>query len=63
MLRLLLKGFKLDLYFMGLVALIALQSGIEHHLIELSYNYFLLAAFADIAAFRFHPRKHQRTAP
>ena len=46
---LLYKGFKLDLYFMGMITLIFIQCSIEHHMIELHHNYFLLAALATVS--------------
>ena len=46
LLKILYKGFKTDLFIMGIIAVIALQSCIEHHMIQLQYNYFLLLAFA-----------------
>lgn len=41
-------GRKKNVFLIVILALIALQSMLEHHMIELSYNYFLLAAFANI---------------
>ena len=46
LLKIMYKGFKTDIYIMGIIALIALQSCIEHHMIQLQYNYFLLWTFA-----------------
>ena len=37
-----------NLYLMGIIVLIALQCTVEHHWMELAYNYFLLIAFAKM---------------
>ncbi len=47
-LKVMIKGIKNNIYLTGIMALIALQCLVEHHWMELAYNFFLLATFAAI---------------
>lgn len=42
------RGRRENIFLIGILALISLQCMIEHHMIALPYNYFLLAAFASL---------------
>ena len=47
-LKIMIRGIKNNIYLTGIMALIALQCLVEHHWMELAYNFFLLATFAAI---------------
>lgn len=42
------RGGRENIFLLGILALVSLQCMIEHHMIALPYNYFLLTAFASL---------------